>query len=33
LNGKVTAPDSSAPFLTAVRKYSGEAKEGNRPGS
>jgi len=33
LNGKVTAPDSSTPFLTAVRKYSGEAKEGNRPGS
>jgi SH3 domain-containing YSC84-like protein 1 len=33
LSGKVTAPESSEPFLAAVRKYSGEAKEGNKPGS
>jgi lipid-binding SYLF domain-containing protein len=33
LNGKVAAPDSSTPLLAAVKKYSGEAKEGNRPGS
>jgi len=26
LNGKVNAPDSSEPFLAAVRKYSGESK-------
>lgn len=28
LNGRVNAPDSSEPFLAAVRKYSGQAKEG-----
>jgi lipid-binding SYLF domain-containing protein len=28
LNGKVNAPESSEPFLAAVRKYSSEAKEG-----
>jgi lipid-binding SYLF domain-containing protein len=28
LDGKVNAPESSEPFLAAVRKYSGEAKEG-----
>jgi SH3 domain-containing YSC84-like protein 1 len=33
LNGKITAPDSSTPFLAAVKKYSAEAKEGNRQGS
>jgi lipid-binding SYLF domain-containing protein len=27
LNGKVPPPDSSAPFLAAVRKYSGQAHE------
>jgi lipid-binding SYLF domain-containing protein len=27
LNGKVPPPPASAPFLTAVRKYSGQAKE------
>ena len=27
LNGKVPPPDSSAPFLAAVRKYSGQAQE------
>jgi lipid-binding SYLF domain-containing protein len=32
LNGKVNAPDSSEPFLAAVRKYSGQAKQGT-PGS
>jgi lipid-binding SYLF domain-containing protein len=26
LNGKVQAPAASAPFLTAVRKYAGQAK-------
>ena len=26
LNGKVPAPAASAPFLTAVRKYAGQAK-------
>src|SRR5215467_10387986 len=33
LNGKVNAPDSSEPFLAAVRKYSGESKGGNTPGN
>jgi len=33
LNGKVNAPDSSAPFLAAVRKFADQAKEGNAPGS
>jgi len=33
LNGKVSAPGSSEPFLTAVRKYSEEARKGNRPGA
>jgi lipid-binding SYLF domain-containing protein len=32
LNGKVNAPDSSKPFLAAVRKYSGHTKQGNAPG-
>jgi lipid-binding SYLF domain-containing protein len=27
LNGKVTPPAESAPFLAAVRKYSGQARE------
>jgi lipid-binding SYLF domain-containing protein len=33
LNGKVNAPDSSGPFLTVVKKYAGQAKEGNAHGS
>src|SRR5580698_7976543 len=28
LNGKVPAPDASAPFLAAVRKYSGQSQQG-----
>src|SRR5882762_4144568 len=32
LNGKAPAPESSEPFLAAVRKYAGQAKEGNAPG-
>ena len=30
LSGKVPAPNGSAPFLAAVRKYSGQAKEADR---
>jgi SH3 domain-containing YSC84-like protein 1 len=33
LNGKVTPPDSSEPFLTAVRKYSAESRASNSPGN
>jgi lipid-binding SYLF domain-containing protein len=33
LNGKVNAPHSSEPFLTVVRKYASQAKEGNAHGS
>jgi lipid-binding SYLF domain-containing protein len=33
LNGKVKAPDLSEPFLTVVRKYAGQAKEGKAHGS
>lgn len=32
LNGKVSAPGSSEPFLAAVRKYSDQARRGNTPG-
>jgi SH3 domain-containing YSC84-like protein 1 len=32
LSGKETAPQSSHPFLTAVRKYTSEAKEANAAG-
>jgi lipid-binding SYLF domain-containing protein len=32
LNGKAHAPESSAPFLDAVRKYAGPAREGSAPG-
>jgi SH3 domain-containing YSC84-like protein 1 len=31
-NGKVNPPDNSAPFLEAVRKYSGQSAGGNAPG-
>jgi SH3 domain-containing YSC84-like protein 1 len=33
LNGKVNPPASSEPFLAAVKKYSGQAREETRPGS
>jgi SH3 domain-containing YSC84-like protein 1 len=33
LNGKVSPPDSSTPFLEAVRKYAGQAKEASTPGN
>jgi len=33
LSGKVNAPQSSEPFLTVVRKYASQAKEGNAHGS
>jgi SH3 domain-containing YSC84-like protein 1 len=32
LDGKVNPPDSSAPFLEAVRKYSGQSAGGTAPG-
>lgn len=33
LSGKVRAPNSSEPFLAAVRKYATQAREANRPGN
>jgi lipid-binding SYLF domain-containing protein len=33
LNAKVRPPNSSEPFLAAVRKYATQAKEANRPGN
>jgi hypothetical protein len=32
LDGKVNPPDSSTPFLEAVRKYSGQSAGGSAPG-
>jgi SH3 domain-containing YSC84-like protein 1 len=32
LSGRVNPPDTSAPFLQAVRKYAGQSEGGNAPG-
>jgi SH3 domain-containing YSC84-like protein 1 len=33
LNGKTRAPESTEPFLTAVKKYAGQAREANTTGN